>query len=181
MLRRTAAARPASLAAVALLAGARQRRFGSRLQGTGLEGRWRIRRPFAGAPATAYSPRPHGRGRTEASVAARAPLYEGLVLPVSGRSSTAVDCLQCTRTAGGRGRGDVTITRSGRWRSYGFIRPVLKHGPRSLACARVFGCGKPAGAMKVKARLARAEARTRRVFAAGASSTDPTYAVGRFE
>ena len=27
----------------------------------------------------------------------------------------------------------------GRWRSYGFIRPVLKHGPRSLTCVRVFG------------------------------------------
>ena len=82
------------------------------------------------------------------------------MLPVSGRSSTAVDCSQCTRTAGGRGRGESHVSaRSGRWRSDGFIRPVLKHGPRSLACARVFGCGKPAGAMKVKARLPRAQRR----------------------
>jgi hypothetical protein len=27
----------------------------------------------------------------------------------------------------------------GCWRSYGFMRPVLKHGPRSLTCVRVFG------------------------------------------
>ena len=27
----------------------------------------------------------------------------------------------------------------GCWPSYGFIRPVLKHGPRSLTCVRVFG------------------------------------------
>ena len=27
----------------------------------------------------------------------------------------------------------------GCWRSYGFLRPVLKHGPRSLTCVRVFG------------------------------------------
>ena len=28
---------------------------------------------------------------------------------------------------------------SGCWRSYGFMRPVLKHGPRSLTCVRVLG------------------------------------------
>lgn len=33
------------------------------------------------------------------------------------------------------------------------IRPVLKHGPRSLACARVIGSTKPKGEMKVKERL----------------------------
>ena len=27
----------------------------------------------------------------------------------------------------------------GCWRPYGFIRPVLKHGPRSLTCAQVLG------------------------------------------
>ena len=27
----------------------------------------------------------------------------------------------------------------GCWRSYGFMRPVLKHGPRSLTCVRVLG------------------------------------------
>ncbi|KIM19405.1 hypothetical protein M408DRAFT_231258 [Serendipita vermifera MAFF 305830] len=30
-------------------------------------------------------------------------------------------------------------TRLGCWHN-GFKRPVLKHGPRSLTCARVFGC-----------------------------------------
>ena len=39
----------------------------------------------------------------------------------------------------------------GCWRSYDFIRPVLKHGPRSLTCVRVFGWLKPMGTMKVKA------------------------------
>ena len=31
----------------------------------------------------------------------------------------------------------------GCWRSYGFMRPVLKHGPRSLTCVRVFGWQTP--------------------------------------
>ena len=30
------------------------------------------------------------------------------------------------------------------------IRPVLKHGPRSLALLRVEGCGKPIGGVKAK-------------------------------
>ena len=41
----------------------------------------------------------------------------------------------------------------GCWRSYGFMRPVLKHGPRSLTCVRVLGWLKPTGIMKVKALL----------------------------
>ena len=48
--------------------------------------------------------------------------------------------------------------------------PSLKHGPRSLACVRVFGCLKPKGAMKVKAAPA-AEARSRPDWL-GASSTN---------
>ena len=35
---------------------------------------------------------------------------------------------------------DVPYTRLGSWRANGFIRPVLKHGPRSLTCARVSEC-----------------------------------------
>ena len=34
----------------------------------------------------------------------------------------------------------------------GFKWPVLKHGPRSLTCLRVFGCLKPMRVMKVKVR-----------------------------
>ena len=41
-------------------------------------------------------------------------------------------------------------TRRRCWRPYGSIRPVLKHGPRSLTCARVSGWSKPVGTMKVK-------------------------------
>ena len=36
------------------------------------------------------------------------------------------------------GPGFAHVTRLGRWRN-GFKRPVLKHGPRSLTCSRVFG------------------------------------------
>ena len=46
----------------------------------------------------------------------------------------------------------------GCWRN-GFIRPVLKHGPRSLTCVRVLG-GKPRGAMKVKVSLSGSVRRT---------------------
>ena len=35
----------------------------------------------------------------------------------------------------------------------GFNRPVLKHGPRSLTCLRVFGWGKPLCTMKVKVEI----------------------------
>ena len=34
------------------------------------------------------------------------------------------------------------LCRSGLWRN-GAIRPVLKHGPRSLTCVQVLGCGNP--------------------------------------
>ena len=36
------------------------------------------------------------------------------------------------------------LSRVGRWP----LRPVLKHGPRSLTCVRVVGCPKPKGAVK---------------------------------
>jgi hypothetical protein len=38
-----------------------------------------------------------------------------------------------------RGVGLVPTARSGRWRIELFIRPVLKHGPRSLTCMRAGG------------------------------------------
>ena len=41
----------------------------------------------------------------------------------------------------------ASLSRVGRRR----LRPVLKHGPRSLTCARVIGFTKPKGAVKAKA------------------------------
>lgn len=44
-----------------------------------------------------------------------------------------------TKRAGPRPVGPVPTARSGRWRIELFIRPVLKHGPRSLTCMRAGG------------------------------------------
>ena len=69
----------------------------------------------------------------------------------------------------------------GCWRSYGCIRPVLKHGPRSLTCARVLGCVKPRGAMKVKAAPA-AEVRSAAPSKGRRRIIDrPILLLGRFE
>ena len=40
----------------------------------------------------------------------------------------------------------TSLCRVGRWR----LRPVLKHGPRSLTCMRAIGLTKPSGAVKAK-------------------------------
>ena len=86
-------------------------------------------------------------------------------------SAASCHCLQCPVTV------DVSDGRSSTscalvaWLAVGCIRPVLKHGPRSAAVARVVRVSKPVGCtMKVKAgRVARrGESRLR-----GASSTDP--------
>ena len=107
----------ACLAAVALLLGARQR--GSELGvGGAVEGR-------SGVPA----PAARGRPRT---VAARASCG---FRPVVDRGGLLAVLRDCCRSLGRCSR----PTRLGRWRSYGSIRPVLKHGARSLTCARVFG------------------------------------------
>ena len=56
-----------------------------------------------------------------------------------------------------------TTARLGRWHNVS-ERPVLKHGPRSLTRARVFGCFKPERAAKTKVETSVAEgtdARTR--------------------
>ena len=59
---------------------------------------------------------------------------------------------QCPATAAGRRGGrEAHRARPGRWRPDGPIRPVLKHGPRSLARARVFERRKLQGATKVRA------------------------------
>ena len=43
----------------------------------------------------------------------------------------------------------TSLCRVGRWR----LRPVLKHGPRSLTCMRAIGLTKPSGAVKAKSSL----------------------------
>ena len=80
-------------------------------------------------------------------------------------------CVQWPVQVGRPGGRSSTPCAQAAWLDVGCIRPVLKHGPRSAAVARVFGCGNPFGcAMKVKAGLVarRGESRSR-----GASSTDP--------
>ena len=54
------------------------------------------------------------------------------------------------------------------------IRPVLKHGPRSLRCARVIGCAKPKGAMKVS-RASGCDASGARLGARRAASPHDEY------
>ena len=54
--------------------------------------------------------------------------------------SNCGDCRQCPLTAVVRRRPTRRSAR-GRWRiGRSPVRPVLKHGPRSLTCARVIGC-----------------------------------------
>ena len=119
---------PDSGFAVALLLGARQR--GSELGvGGAAEGRSGV------SALDCYSPAPATRVRSRTSqrvpLVARVPSFRPVV-DSGGLLAVLCDCCRslgrCSRT-----------TRSGRWRSYGSIRPVLKHGPRSLTCARVFG------------------------------------------
>ena len=43
----------------------------------------------------------------------------------------------------------TSLCRVGRWR----LRPILKHGPRSLTCMRAIGLTKPSGAVKAKSCL----------------------------
>ena len=47
-------------------------------------------------------------------------------------------CVQCA-FAGEKGLQSTHTLHHGCWRPNGFIRPVLKHGPRSLTCAQVLG------------------------------------------
>ena len=59
---------------------------------------------------------------------------------VSGVRSTGGDCRQCPPTADVRRSRNPPSAR-GRWRiGRSPVRPVLKHGPRSLTRARVVGC-----------------------------------------
>lgn len=58
-------------------------------------------------------------------------------------AGSRVDCSQCAPTAGSLGSvgcAPVSMEAKGPWRIDRHpIRPVLKHGPRSLTCARVIG------------------------------------------
>ena len=56
--------------------------------------------------------------------------------PVGGRSRLLLTA-RSERRDDGRLLVGVPYTCLGSWRANGFIRPVLKHGPRSLTCARV--------------------------------------------
>ena len=86
--------------------------------------------------------------------------WPGLGLRISlaaGQSGLLSPCVRLDRTACSalRPRAVCGVPHSARLEglrrtSRHPIRPVLKHGPRSLTCARVTGCTKPKGAMKVK-------------------------------
>ena len=54
------------------------------------------------------------------------------------RAPTGEDCSQCSPTAAARGLGSTRAHAQGLWRiGRPPLRPVLKHGPGSLTCARV--------------------------------------------
>ena len=86
-------------------------------------------------------------GATEESVcgpshaAARADF--GRLRPHVGAAPARVHCVQCPGTAEFSRSWWHDNSRRGRWRPNGCIRPVLKHGPRSATCARVFGWQTP--------------------------------------
>jgi len=93
-------------------------------------GRWPCSRARCYRPGR---PWPAGGPRKTASAAGR-------VTGDPGVRSTGGDCFQCPSTAGVRRFRDTRQAR-GRWRIGRLpVRPVLKHGPRSLTCARVSGC-----------------------------------------
>ena len=116
------------------------------------------------APVAQVRPRKLQRMPLVAGVPSFRPVVDsdGLLAVLWGRCRSLG---RCSRT-----------TRLGRWRSYGSIRPALKHGPRSLTCARVFGWAKLQGAMKVKAAPCR-RGEIRSPFGWGR----PILPLGRFE
>ena len=61
--------------------------------------------------------------------------------PAVAARPTGEDCSQCSPTAGGRTEPGPLASHAQGLRRIGRhpIRPVLKHGPRSLTCARVMG------------------------------------------
>ena len=52
---------------------------------------------------------------------------------------TGEDCSQCSSAAASASVRATPLGCQGLWRSWPPIRPVLKHGPRSLTCAQVTG------------------------------------------
>ncbi len=67
----------------------------------------------------------------------------GRLRPHVGRSPAREHCVQCPGTAETPRSGRCDISCRGCWRPNGCIRPVLKHGPRSATCTRVFGWQTP--------------------------------------
>ena len=67
----------------------------------------------------------------------------GRLRPRVGRFPARMHCVQCFGTAEASRSWRHDNSRRGRWRPNGCIRPVLKHGPRSATCARVFGWQTP--------------------------------------
>ena len=123
-----------------------------------------------------YSPARGSSGATEESVAVLRTLRRGPTPVGCGPSSGGLP-LECTAcSALGRPRSSRSWRRDnscrGRWRPNGCIRPVLKHGPRSATCARVFGWQTPRRSESVSGTCP-AVARASGLRAGGASSTDP--------
>ena len=73
---------------------------------------------------------------SDRGVAAHA-LAGWLLLPQFG--VTIADCTPVRLNFVGLSEARMHTMCLGCWRSYGFMRPVLKHGPRSLTCVRVLG------------------------------------------
>ena len=86
------------------------------------------------------------------------------MLPVPGRSSTAVDCVQCTRTAGGRGRGDVTHIHALRTLAVIWLHPTrLETRTKESSLCASLRVRETRRRNESEGALRRAEVRTRRV------------------
>ena len=93
------------------------------------------------------------RGRHVAGPRTPAPHGLGFPVPLARLPTSASLPRQCAETAVRGPRWGCQACAKGRWRiGRCSTRPVLKHGPRSLTCARVTGtlATKPTGATKLR-------------------------------
>ena len=110
--------------------------FGGRNAATGSpavrspRGRWPIPQGFGVIDPGGVGPSAD-RGR---------PCAVGPGVRVPGVRSNGGDCRQCPSTADVRRLARPVSARGRRRIGRSPVRPVLKHGPRSLTCARVIGC-----------------------------------------
>ena len=159
--------------ASALLRGAGQRQLFCPAQ-KGSVGRWPRVRVGSLQPAVGVVP-----GTTEESCETFAPAAQAF--PLGGgldrsrrRVAAVVTACSGLLTVGASGGRSCRTLRRSRWCPNGRIRPVLKHGPRSATCARVFGWETP--------RRNESEGRTRACCGesplGGTSSTDPVLRCG---